>query len=446
MQRVAWQRLAISVAESPCRAWRGQAHRGTRGRKNCHRGGQGNTSRCISEHRYQANQHPSPHEGRQPETTGDKTTSKAKKATTPTNTHPPHEGTTRDNRRQDQFRGQEGYHTNQHLSPHAGRQLETRRLQRPRRLPRQPTPIPTWRETTGDKGRQDQFRGQEGYHTNQHPSPHEGRQPETTGDKIIAEAKKATTPTNTQGDNWRQDDFRGQEGYHANQHPFWHEGTTGDNRRQDHFRGQEGYHTNQHLSPHAGRQLETRPLQRPRRLPHQPTRRETTGDKTTSEAKKATTPTNTHPHMKGDNRRQRETRPLQRPRRLPHQPTPIPTWRETTGDNGRQDHFRGQEGYHTNQHAGRQLETRRLQRPRRLPCQPTPIPTWRETTGDRETRLLQRPRRLPHQPAPRLPGLSCIENPSSKLFGGKTQEGRKNLHKPFFVVLNRGAKLRAAMV
>ena len=45
------------------------------------------------------------------------------------------------------------------------------------------------------------------------------------------------------------------------------------------------------------------------------------------------------PHMKGDNRRQRETRPLQSPRRRPHQPTPTPyikgdnrrQW-ETTGD------------------------------------------------------------------------------------------------------------------
>ena len=41
------------------------------------------------------------------------------------------------------------------------------------------------------------------------------------------------------------------------------------------------------------------------------------------------------PHMKGDNRRQRETRPLQSPRRRPHQPTPTPHNRrqwETTGD------------------------------------------------------------------------------------------------------------------
>ena len=32
--------------------------------------------------------------------------------------------------------------------------------------------------------------------TNTHP-PHEGRQPETTGDKTTSEPKKATTPTNT---------------------------------------------------------------------------------------------------------------------------------------------------------------------------------------------------------------------------------------------------------
>ena len=67
-----------------------------------------------------------------------------------------------------------------------------------------------------------------------------------------------------------------------------------------------------------GRQRETRPLQSPRRRPHQPT------------------PT---PHIKGDNGRQRETRPLQSPRRRPHQPTPTPHMkgdnrrqRETTGD------------------------------------------------------------------------------------------------------------------
>ena len=375
--------------------------------------------------------------------------------------------TSGDNRRQDHFRGQEGYHTPTWRDNR--KQRETRPLQRSRRLPHQPTPIPTWRETTGH------FRGQEGYHTNQHagrqletrrlqkPSrlPHQPTRRETTGDKTTSEAKKATTPTNT--------------------HPHM----KGDNRKQ----------------------RETRPLQRPRRLPHQPTRRETTGDKTTSEAKKATTPTNTQgdnyegrqPETTGDKTtseakkattptntqgdnwrqddfrgqegyhtnqhagRQLETRRPQRPRRLPRQPTPIPTWRETTGDNGRQDHFRGQEGYHTNQHAGRQLETRRLQRPRRLPQQPTRRettgdkttsqprrlphqPTRRETTGDkttseakkattptnthphmkgdnrrqRETRPLQRPRRLPHQPAPRLPGLSCIENPNSKLFGEKS--------------------------
>ena len=152
--------------------------------------------------------------------------SEAKKATTPTNTHPTQRETTKDNGRQDNLRAH-----------------------------------PTWRETTGDNRRQDHFRGQEGYHTNQHLSPHEGRQPETTGDKTTSEAKMAATPTNT--------------------HPTWRE-TTGEN----------------------GRQRETRPLQSPRSRPHQPTptphmkgdnwrQWETTGDKTTSEPKKPTTPTNT---------------------------------------------------------------------------------------------------------------------------------------------------------
>ena len=54
-------------------------------------------------------------------------------------------------------------------------------------------PPPTWRETTGDNGRQDHFRATP---TNTHP-PHEGRQPETTGDKTTSEPKKPTTPTNT---------------------------------------------------------------------------------------------------------------------------------------------------------------------------------------------------------------------------------------------------------
>ena len=60
---------------------------------------------------------------KQPETTGDKTTSEPKKPTTPqkpatpTNTHPPHEETTGDNGRQDHFRAQEADHTNQHPPP-----------------------------------------------------------------------------------------------------------------------------------------------------------------------------------------------------------------------------------------------------------------------------------------------------------------------------------------
>ena len=58
---------------------------------------------------------------RQWETTGDKTTSEPKKPTTPTNTHPPHEGrqpeTMGDNGRQDHFRAQEADHANQHPPP-----------------------------------------------------------------------------------------------------------------------------------------------------------------------------------------------------------------------------------------------------------------------------------------------------------------------------------------
>ena len=88
--------------------------------------------------------------GRQRETTGDKTTSEPKKPTTPTTPHPPHEG-------------------------------------------RQP-------ETMGDNGRQDHFRAQEAAHANQHPPHVKGdnrRQPETTGDKTTSEPKMAATPTNT---------------------------------------------------------------------------------------------------------------------------------------------------------------------------------------------------------------------------------------------------------
>ena len=91
---------------------------------------------------------------RQWETTGDKTTSEPKKPTTPTNTHPPHEGrqpeTMGDNGRQDHFRAQEADHTNQHSPPHM--KGDNRR---------QP----------GDNGRQDHFRAQEADHTNQHPPP-----------------------------------------------------------------------------------------------------------------------------------------------------------------------------------------------------------------------------------------------------------------------------------
>ena len=110
---------------------------------------------------------------RQRETTGDKTTSEPKKPTTPTNTHPPHEGrqpeTMGDNGRQDHFRAQEADHTNQH-PPHMKGD--------------------NWRqwETTGDK-------------TTSAPTPHmkgdNRRQWETTGDKTTSEPKKPTTPTNT---------------------------------------------------------------------------------------------------------------------------------------------------------------------------------------------------------------------------------------------------------
>ena len=122
---------------------------------------------------------------RQRETTGDKTTSEPKKPTTPTNTHPPHEG-------------------------------------------RQP-------ETMGDHGRQDHFRAQEADHTNQHPPHMKGdnrRQWETTGDKTTSEAKMAATPTNTHPP-------------HEGRQPE----TMGDNGRQDHFRAQEADHTNQHPPP-----------------------------------------------------------------------------------------------------------------------------------------------------------------------------------------------------
>ena len=93
-----------------------------------------------------------------------------------------------------------------------------------------------------------------------------------------------------------------------------------------------------HMKGDDRRHRETRPLQSPKRRPHQPTptpphegrQPETTGDKTTSEPKKAATPSNTHPPHEG------------------RQP-------ETTGDNGRQDHFRAQEADHTNQHQGGQI-------------------------------------------------------------------------------------------
>ena len=67
-------------------------------------------------------------------------------------------------------------------------------------------------------------------HTNQHPPP---------------------TCRETTGDNGRQDHFRAQEGGHTKEHPppTWRE-TTGDNGRQHHFRAQEADHTNQHQGGH----------------------------------------------------------------------------------------------------------------------------------------------------------------------------------------------------
>ena len=214
---------------------------------------------------------------RQWETTGDKTTSEPKKPTTPTNTQPPHEGrkaeTTGDNGRQDHFRASHQPPPTPHMKGDNRRQWETtgdKTTSEPKK-PTTPTNThPTQPETTGDNGRQDHFRAQDGGHTNHPPPPtwrettgDNGRQRETTGDQTTSEPKKPTTPTNTHpphegrqpetmGDNGRQDHFRAQEANHTDQHPplTWRE-TTGDN----------------------GRQRETRPLQSPRSRPHQPTPR-----------------------------------------------------------------------------------------------------------------------------------------------------------------------------
>ena len=186
---------------------------------------------------------PNPHmkgdNRRQRETTEDKTTSEPKKPTTPTNTHPPHEGrqpeTMGDNGRQDHFRAQEADHANQHPPHMKGdnrRQRETRPLQSPRSRPRQPTPTPH----KSRQRRQRETRPLQSPRWRPHqptPTPHmkgvTRRQWETTGGKTTSEPKKPTTPTNT--------------------HPP-HEGrqpeTMGDNGRQDHFRAQEADHTNQH--------------------------------------------------------------------------------------------------------------------------------------------------------------------------------------------------------
>ena len=194
---------------------------------------------------------PTPHEGRQPETTGDKTTSEPKMAATPTNTRPPPtcRETTGDNGRQRETRPLQSPRSRPHQptpTPYMkgddrrqwettrdnGRQRETRSLQSPRSRPHQPTPTPHMK---GDNRRQRETRPLQSPRSRPHqptPTPHEGRQPETTGD------------------NGRQDHFRAQDGGHTNQHPPPHAGrqpeTTGDNGRQDHFSAQEADHTNQH--------------------------------------------------------------------------------------------------------------------------------------------------------------------------------------------------------
>ena len=70
--------------------------------------------------------------------------------------------------------------------------------------PHQSTPPPTWRETTGDNGRQRETRPLQSPRSRPHqptPTPHmkgdNRRQWETTGDKTTSEPKKPTTPTNT---------------------------------------------------------------------------------------------------------------------------------------------------------------------------------------------------------------------------------------------------------
>ena len=183
-------------------------------------------------------------------------------------------------------------HTNQHPPPtwrettgDNGRQRETRPLQSPRSRPHQPTPTPHMEgdnrrqpETTGDKTTSEPKMA--ATPTNTHP-PHEGRQPETTGDKTTSEPKKPTTPTNTRPPHeGRQPETTGDKTTSEPKKPTTPTNTQppnegrqpGDNGRQDHFRAQEADHTNQHPPP---------------------TWRETTGDKTTSEPKKPTTPTNT---------------------------------------------------------------------------------------------------------------------------------------------------------
>ena len=248
-----------------------------------------------------------PHEGRQPETMGDNRRQdhfRAQEADH-TNQHPTPtwRETTGDNGRQDHFRAQEAGHTNQHPTPtwretngDNGRQRETRPLQSPRSRPHQPTPTPHMKgdnqrqwETTGDKTTSEPKKPTT--LTNTHPTWREttgdnGRQQETRPLQSPRSRPHQPTPNpHMKGDNRRQRETRPPQSPRSRPHqptPTPHEGrqleTMGDNGRQDHFRAQEADHTNQHPPHMKGdnwRQWET------------------TGDKTTSEPKKPTTPTNT---------------------------------------------------------------------------------------------------------------------------------------------------------
>ena len=123
-----------------------------------------------------ANQHPPHMKGdnrRQPETTGDKTTSEPKMAAKPTNTHPPHEGrhpeTTGDKTTSEPKKPTTPTTTHPHMKGDNRRQWETTGPKKPT------TPTNTHPYMKGDNrrqwettGRQDHFRAQEADHTNQH--------------------------------------------------------------------------------------------------------------------------------------------------------------------------------------------------------------------------------------------------------------------------------------